>query len=374
MSKRLKIAMFFSSDASQAGGVQEHVYYLSKHLSDLGHEVTVLGPEKNILPYINYKSVAKSLVIPLPSGNRGNITIENENSKKIFRKINKNYDIVHIHEPYIPFVSWELMKLIKIPKIVTYHATWDRNSGINLLNSFVPLLKHDSFETVKGSIFVSSRTRECWEEAFEIKGFKKIIANGVNLNVFKSNNFRQEKRINILFMARIVPKKGLRYLIKAFEKVLKKNKDVFLSVVGDGSEKEYLENYVESKDLSNYIKFFGYVNNIKKPLFFQKADIFCAPYINEGFGITILEAMASGIPIVAFRNDAFEEILGKYPHKELIVKKNVGNLYHALEKIIEDKKTRENLKNWELKEVQKYSWKKIAREIEEFYIKILNHG
>jgi len=372
MTKKLKIAMFFASDAKQAGGVQEHVYYLAKELENIGHHVDVFGTEKNLLPYKNYHPIATSLNLPLPSGNWGNLTVENDAGKNILQYLaNNKYDLIHVHEPQIPFINWEVMKLTNLPKVTTYHATWDLDSPINVLNSFIPLLKDSFLKQVKGSIFVSKRTKKCWEEVFSQRAVKRIIANGIDLNLFKYKKNNNQK-LNILFLARIVPKKGLQFLIRAFEKIIKNNKNITLSVVGDGWDKKNIMNYVKRKKLGRYVKFYGYVDKEKKPEYFQKADIFCAPYINEGFGITLLEAMASGVPIVGFRNDAFDEVLKDYPNRELIVtKKNVDSIYVALTKLINDEKMRSNIRQWELREVKKYSWKKIASEIEAFYFKIL---
>lgn len=372
MKKKLKIAMFFSSDASQSGGVQEHAFFLSKELEKNGHRVDVYGTEKNLLPFKNYNGVARSIELPLPNGNWGNITIENDYGKNIAEKINqKKYDLIHIHEPQIPFVSWEMMKT-NLPKVTTYHATWDEDSTINLINGFMPLLKNKSSKKIKGSIFVSNRTKKCWNEVFYPGILKTVIGNGIDLNIFGYKKKQNKKVINILFLARIVPKKGLMYLVKAVSKIIDNNKNILLSVVGEGWQKKEIMKYVEEKKISRFVKFFGYVEKEKKPDFFQKADIFCAPYINEGFGITLLEAMACGTPIIGFRNDAFAEVLKDYPYKELIIKeKTVKDLTAALEKIIVNPKMRKEITQWELKEVKKYDWKKIAKKTEEFYYKIL---
>jgi len=132
MKKKLKIAMFFSSDPSAAGGIQEHIYNLSKILNEFGHRVDIYGPEKNIFQYTNYNAICKSIKIPVPNGSWSNITVEKKNNKELINKINKkNYDIVNIHEPYIPFVGWEIIKKNGSKKVATFHSAWEKNSIIN---------------------------------------------------------------------------------------------------------------------------------------------------------------------------------------------------------------------------------------------------
>ena len=99
MKKKLKIAMFFSSDPSQAGGVQEHVFNLSRHLSALGHKIDIYGPENNILHYINYHPISKSVAVPIPIGNWANFTIRNPEINLIKILKEKKYDLIHIQEP-----------------------------------------------------------------------------------------------------------------------------------------------------------------------------------------------------------------------------------------------------------------------------------
>lgn len=140
MKTSLKIAMFFSYDPSQAGGVQEHVRSLSNNLFNLGHHIDIYGPEKNIHRFMNYYSIAKSIKVPVPNGSWANITIEKENIKKLINRIHKKkYDIIHIHDPYVPFVGWEIMKKTQSKKVATFHSAWEKNSIISFINPFITL-------------------------------------------------------------------------------------------------------------------------------------------------------------------------------------------------------------------------------------------
>lgn len=372
--RKLKIAMFFSSDPASTGGVQEHVYYLSVALKKLGHQVTVFMPRRprTLLPYPNTRMVGEFTEFSLPIGY--DVSYVSKTDKEDYRKIinSGDFDLIHIHDPFMPFLSYELLNVLETPIVTTYHATWEKDSFLDIFRGFIPLLKDSLSKKVKGSIFVSNRTKNCWEEVFNPKTRKTIIANGIDRDLFRFKKKKPDGKIKLLFLARIVPKKGLHLLLKALKKIVVNRKNITLSVVGEGPDKKRMMDYVKNNKLEDYVKFHGYVKKEEKAKLYQIADIFCAPYVNEGFGITLLEAMASGTPIVALKNNAFSEVLKDYPAKSLIVKeKSVKEMAKAIESLIVSDKLRQKIVEWEVEEIKKYDWNKIGKETEKFYAKVL---
>ena len=373
MKKKLKIAMFFSSDPSQAGGVQEHVFNLSRHLSNLGHKIDIYGPENNILPYINYHSISKSITVPIPNGNWANFTVKKSETNLIEMLKSKKYDLIHIQEPYIPFINWEVMNESIIPKVATFHTGWDDDSIISFLNPFISLFKNTFSANFRGGIFVSKIVKKRWQSLFSRKLIKETIYNGIEKNFLPLINKKKSKVIKLLFLGRIVSRKGLIYLIKTINQISKKRQDFHLTIVGDGLLKKNLESYVKNHNLQKFVTFTGEIIGDKRIRYYQEADIFCAPYLDEAFGITVLEAAACGLPIVGFNNMAFKEILKKYPYPKLLVKsRNIKKLEKALLTLMDDKKIQKNISAWFFKESKKYSWEKVAAQTEEFYYKILS--
>ena len=373
MKKKLKIAMFFSYDPSQAGGVQEHIRLLSNSLRDLGHQVDIYGPEKNIYKFINYYPIAKSIRIPVPNGSWANITIEKNEIKKVIDTLNKKkYDIIHIHDPYVPFIGWEIIKKTKPKKVATFHSAWEKNSIISFINPFITLFQENFAINFSGVIFVSTIVKKRWQGLTGKKMKQIVIYNAVE-KIFVPIKKTVTSGVNLVFLGRLVEKKGPKYLLKAFYKVIKKFPNAKLTFVGKGVIKKSLENFVKNKNMNNSVFFAGEIIGEKRVKYFQKADIFCAPYSDEAFGITVLEAMATGTPIVGFNNSAFKEILKGYPYPDLLVKsKDVDRLAQAIEKLIKDENMRKKITLWLLKESKKYSWDKSAKETEEFYYQVLN--
>ncbi|EKE14717.1 MAG: hypothetical protein ACD_12C00328G0002 [uncultured bacterium] len=373
MKKKLKIAMFFSYDPSQAGGVQEHVRLLSNGLGNLGHAVDVYGPENSIHKFMNYSPIAKSIRIPVPNGSWANITLEKSNVKKIINKLNnKKYDLIHIHDPYVPFIGWEIMKKTHPMKVATFHSAWEKNSIINFINPFITLFQDTFSINFSGAIFVSKIVKKRWQELTG-KNIKQIIIHNAVDKIFIPKSKRENTEINLLFLGRLVEKKGPKYLLKAFSKVLKKFPKTKLTFVGKGPMQKSLESYVKDKKMSNNVIFAGEIMGQRRVKYYQAADVFCAPYSDEAFGLTIIEAMSTGTPIVGFNNSAFMEILKSYPYPEFLVKsRDVDKLAQAIEKLIADKRKRREISSWLVRESKKYNWEKVAKETEGFYYEVLS--
>jgi phosphatidylinositol alpha-mannosyltransferase len=220
-----------------------------------------------------------------------------------------------------------------------------------------------------GLIAVSKTALKYFEK---FKKPKIVIPNGVDLEIFNPNHKKIEKfldgKINLLFVGRIEERKGLIYLLRAFSILRKKYRNLRLIVAGDGPEKENCQKFVKEKKL-NEVEFLGKVEK-ELPSLYVTCDIFCAPSIfGESFGLVILEAMASGKPVVGFANQGYKELLeGKKGSQFLARPKDVKDLAKKLEILIKNKKLREELGQWGIQEAKKYSWEKVTEKIIDFYL------
>jgi phosphatidyl-myo-inositol alpha-mannosyltransferase len=200
---------------------------------------------------------------------------------------------------------------------------------------------------------------------------KLIIPNGVDLKTFNPKNKKIKKfldgKINLLFVGRIEERKGLIYLLKSFLILKKKYQNLRLIVAGDGPEKKNCEKFVKDKDLKDVI----FLERVDKelPSLYATCDIFCAPSIfGESFGLVILEAMASGKPVVGFANEGYKELLrGTKGEKFLTKPRDFKELAKNIEILINNRQLREEMGQFGQREAQKYSWEKIAEKILDFY-------
>lgn len=372
MKKKLKIAMFFSSNPEKPDGLLHHIFYLAQELTKLGHSVYIFGPNrKSALPFKNYKKIIDLVQVPFFKEATILITVKSKKFNDPVKTIEgqEKFDIIHIHDPYLPFIAWEIIKKAKVPIVTTFHTAWDENSGFNIINSFIPLFQ-DYFTKVSGSIFVSKIGKKIWGTLLPAKVKKIVINNGVHSNLFYPLE-NKNKKITLLFVARIVPRKGLMILLKTLKELIKDLPNIKLIVLGDGPHLITCKEYAKNNKLENFVEFKGYITGKDKIKYYQTSDIFCAPYRNENFAITLLEAMSCGIPIVGFDSNGVKEILTGYPDDDLIVSyKNIQLLGKAIKSLALDSSKRKRIKSWLLKRRKKYTWEKIAKETEEFYYKI----
>lgn len=373
MAKRsLRIALFFSSNPTNTGGVQEHVLFLSEQLRKRGHSVTIFGPEGKCDHYKDYRSVGYTIQVPLPNGNWASVQMATAFSDVTKLIPARNFDILHIHEPYIPFLAWDVIDKINLPKVSTFHSAWDDNSAVGAISSVIPLFKERFSSKTAAAIFVSDITRKRWDDLCSRKVMKFVIPNAVDHDHFYPLIHRNSRRIKLLFLGRVVQRKGIHYLLRSVKNLLKEYPDVDLDIVGGGAEVDNTVAFIKRNRLEKNIHYRGEIFGLKRVSYFQRADLFCAPYFDEASPLTIIEAMSCGCPIIGFENESVKESLRHYPDKTLLVEqRNVSALTAALKKAIGDIKLRDKIRSWCISEGAKYSWEKVAEDTERVYLKVL---
>lgn len=364
---KLRIAMFTSSHPGKAGGVQEHIFYLSSELRRRGHVVDIFGPKPVNNRFTNYHILGNKFMIPMPAGNDGSIHMlrEQDLPERLFS--DTKYDLLHMHEPYIPFAGWSVLERARIPIVSTFHTAWDDESIFNIFNGLVPLFKEQFSLHSRGAIFVSKITFEKWGEICDDTVFKQIIPNAVDTDLFRPKSKETNTPVRLLFAARIVHRKGLLKLLEALILLKKKGVPFHLTVMGDGEDRTNSLEYIKNNNLKPYITYVGEIKGEKRAKYYSNADIFCAPYVNEAASISVLEAVSAGLPVVGFNIPIFSDFLQEYPAKDLLVKKDPKMLAHALEKLIKNPARITTIKKWCISKRIHFSWKKIADQTEIVY-------
>lgn len=362
------------------GGLEESIYQLAKRLVKAGHKLTLItsniGLNNNDLRP-GFELIEGINVIRCKARPWLFRTIKLINFREKLKEIKP--DIFHTHHP-IPGVSDATVFYAKkygYPCVVTYHADSQEDAFLNKIcaKAYYFFIAN---EMVKNADKIIATTKTYAEASPVLKnvGHKiKIISYGVDTERFKpkldENRIRDiykiKNKIIIFALGRMVPYKGFSFLIKSMQYL---DNRFVLVLGGDGILKDKLKKLVNDLRLEDRIFFTGFIPEMSKLDYFSACDIFVLPSITRGeaFGITVLEAMACGKPVVATDLPGLREIASiggllvppKDPHRlaqavkdALLKKKNSQDLYALIK--------------------EKFSWDTAAEEVMKIYQMITSH-
>ncbi len=224
----------------------------------------------------------------------------------------------------------------------------------NLANFIMWQLSRLEGETAKNAtliVTVSKYSSEKTVQFYDVDKTKiRIVPNGVDIQRFKpSDSCEKIKRqigidgkLCVLFVGRLIPRKGLPFLIEAAKRIVKELKETIFVIVGDGPLKKYLLAYLEEKNLSDHFVFLGDVKEKVLPALYNCADVFALPSIQEGLGIALLEAQATAKPVVAFNVGGVHEAMVD-KDTGLLIKPDVCELADAILKLLSSWSLREKM-------------------------------
>ena len=203
-----------------------------------------------------------------------------------------------------------------------------------------------------------------------------VIPNGVNGSIFKSmdrKKLREQYGFSIdakivVSVARLVPVKGLDYLIKAVSLLLQTDNKINLLIIGDGSQRAELEELISELKLDNRVRLMGTIPHEQIAGFLNQADVFVLPSLSEGLGIAIIEAMACGIPVIGTNVDGIPDIIKDNDNGVLVPPGDAEALAGAIDKLLQDEELRGRLVVRGLEEVeQRFQWKNIYQQVRQVY-------
>ena len=279
-------------------------------------------------------------------------------------KMQKSYDVAHAHW-LIP--QGVIQSFFKIPYVVTGHG-----GDVGSLN-YGPILslKRRCLQKASAVTAVSQHLADIEREIAE--GISpQVISMGVDTSKFgrqyrKDNFFNQGQSSVVLFVGRLAEKKGVSYLLEAM-----RNVDAVLIVIGTGPLEDELKKQAE--ELGSKVRFLGSKSHNELKEIYASSDVFVMPSITakngdrEGLGLVILEAMASGLPVVASRSGGITQLVQEGENGLLCDEKAVAQLSDAINRILTDKALRNRIIAGAAKTVSEYDYTSQA----EKYKKLLN--
>ena len=255
----------------------------------------------------------------------------------------------HVKAPFIQTVHGvladEYMQAIKSGKLSL------RAKLANLFMWQLSRLEAESARNADLVVTVSKYSKERIVKLYDVDEAKiRVVPNGVDAERFKpvGGGEKLKKRLGlsnkqiVLFVGRLIPRKGLPFLVEAARQVVKERDETVFLIVGDGPLKNPLTSQLEKTELSRHFVFTGDVKESLLPALYDSADVFALPSIQEGQGIALLEAQAAAKPIVAFNVGGVPEaVLDK--ETGLLVKPGNVELAGAILRILSDSSLRERM-------------------------------
>lgn len=372
----MKLCLVSPYSWSFPGGVMEHIDSLAGHLERRGHEVRVIAPNdpldlrtRMLHPKLGRHGPLPARVIPvgrsipLPSnGSLANVAF----SPRLFRAVRgairkQRPDVVHVHEPLLPLVSWaaiDTARKMKIPTVGTFHANY--REGCIHYKLFKPVLT-PYFRALSERVAVSPTAARTIAEDFP--GDYRIIPNGVDINRFRPSDGPRNPD-QVLFVGRPVARKGLPVLLAALPAVLERVPAARLVIVGSTPQDVKLP-----KRLLSSVEVRGTVDEEELVAYMQSSSVLCAPSTGgESFGIVLIEAMAAGLPVVASDIPGYEAVVTSGEDGMLVPPGDPGALADALAALLLDPGRRARLSLSGRASASRYDWSRIVTELEEVYL------
>ena len=287
------------------GGVQKRIWELSRRLAHKGHQVTIFGMKHWEGDEIIYNENVRLWGICPPTqlfvDGRRSIRESVHFARKVLPPLLKErYDIIDCQNfPYFPCFSAAVHSIVRRSRLmITWHEVWDDywfdylgRKGVfgKTIERLVALLPHKaiavSATTERGLAKLGRRNAEIVPDGADIAGISAVSPSS--------------ERSDIVFAGRLIKEKNVSLLIKALGLIRKDAGNVRCLIIGNGPERESLEQLVRDLNLMDNVHFKGHLDRDAQVVSLIKASrVFVLPSIREGFGIVVIEANACGIPVV----------------------------------------------------------------------------
>jgi len=374
----MKIALVSPYDFAYPGGVANHISSLEHQFTRIGHEVKVIAPLSKADPdsLFNGRFIPIGRPRPFPtSGSITRITISLRLASLIKPVLEREkFDIIHLHEPFMPMLCTAVLRFSKTVNVGTFHAC-EGKPGYDFGKPITTWMINRRCRKLHGKIAVSQPALQYASKY--VNGQYCIIPNGVDTERFSPDVTPIEKfcdgKQNILFLGRLEFRKGLNYLLKAYLEIKPEIPNSRLIVVGPGTRlRKRYEKWVRRNRLEDVV-FVGYASYADLPRYYRTADVYCSPATShESFGIVLLEAMAVGTPIVATNIAGYANVVTDGEDGLLVPPKNNRALARTLVSLLNNKPLQQQMRDRGRLKAEEYSWERVAQRVLDYYNKVLH--
>jgi phosphatidylinositol alpha-mannosyltransferase len=371
----MRIAIVSPYSWTYAGGVNRHVEALADALIGRGHEVRVLAPwdPPDRLSRALHRAPAErrrrpDYLIPLgrtvgfgANGAVSNLSVFPTGPTTMRRELAAGgFDVVHVHEPPAPALSWDACSFAGAPVVGTFHAYSSKrmpNGIANLLGA------RRKFNQLSARIAVSEAA--AWTGRRWFGGRYTVIPNGVDVDAPPAGPKPSSEELRVLFVGRSEERKGLPVLLRAFEGLIE-HVPAHLTLIG--ATPDDVKRYVPDPATEASIDTPGHVSGEALWRHLHEADVLCAPSLaGESFGMVLTEAFAAGTPVIASQIAGYSDVVTDGVDGVLVPPADPQRLAEELQLMHVDPARRMAMGRAARETAERYAWPRIAEQVEGVY-------
>ena len=371
----MRVAIVSPYSWTYPGGVNRHIESLAGELIARGHEVRVTAPwdPPGLKSKILHQARPEDREMPdylapvgrtfgfKVNGSVGNLSPFPAGITETRRALREfQPDVVHVHSPEAPIISWDACSYPDAPVVGTFHSYSTRPVPNMLANLFGARRK---FNHLTARIAVSKAAE--WTGRRWYGGSYRIIPNGVDLDLAPPAPRAPGDELRVLFVGRAEERKGLPVLLSAFE-ALTEHVPSRLTVIG--AEADEVARYADLDETSSHIDVLGRVSGEQLQQALAGADVLCAPSLaGESFGMVLTEAFAAGTPVLASNIAGYADVVTDGVDGILVPPADAQRLAEELQTLYHEPARREAMGRAALESAQRYAWPRVAEQVEAVY-------
>lgn len=366
----MRIALVTEFYHPHLGGVTEHVENLALQFRGRGHEVTIItarmagqGTDPDYVCRVGTSRVVFS------NGSFARVTTGFRLRRQIAGILReRRIELVHLHgalAPTLGLVAQDAAEEVGVPVVATFHS-WFRRS--NLARIFRRPLQA-RLSRIAASIAVSEPVIAALSRYFTTNW--TVIPNGIDIEKFRPiarNGNGAPHDPQLLFLGRLDPRNGLGTMLDAMPSILRHRPDARLVIAGDGPLRAYYED--RARPLGDKVRFLGKVNG-ERPQLYGISDLYVCPTSKASFGITLLEAMACGTPIIGSDIIGFRELIDHGPEAVLVPVDDAGAWAETAVALLGNPGRREEMGAAGRAKAEQFAWPQVADRVFAVYTRVL---
>ena len=365
----MRIALVSEFYYPHLGGMTEHVHNLAARLREWGHEAVIVtsrvagdNRERRGVRYIG-----RSRRIYM-NGSFARLTTGMRLSARMAKLLrDERIDIVHVHGGLagtLPILAPRVASRLGIPSVATFHSWFPKSVAYRTLKR--PLQR--DLDLLSARIAVSEPV--VWALSRYFRADWEVIPNGVDVEVFqpRARRLSVSNHPRLLFLGRLDPRNGLDTILAAMPRILERHPAAELVVVGDGPLRSmYLR---KAEPLGRAVRFVGQVLE-ERTAYYSHADIYVCPTERASFGITLLEAMACGTPMLVSDIIGFRELVNGGQEARLVPPAEPDAWADAVSDLLDDPRSRLRMAQAGREKAALFSWDRVAQQVLEVYERVL---